>query len=276
MPKKIAIIGDSHFSVEPGFRENHLYPSNWSYQMSERFPQHEYYNFARGGQSIEYFQRALIEAKRLGCDNVFLVKTHIGRMFVDWEPMEERPDPRYEWIDALDIETAGGMETNYNVMYPYFQGFWMVPGNPEYWGSTSNINEENKVNANSFAKAYQTYIAPSESRKQWELYWYNSAPDVYNFENVFLVNWKFSKKSNHSDKEIYTNLQTTVQDALFEHLKPEHRSSNTHIENWKKCMYDSGLCLSEDDDHLTIKGHRIVLEDVILSDPTVLKMLNSK
>jgi hypothetical protein len=271
MPKKIAFIGDSHFSPEDHFNEESGVPSNWTWQLSQRFPQHTYYNYSRGGQSIEYFQRALVDAKKRGCDIVFLVKTHTGRMFVDWEPIEERKPPTYTWKETNYI--FNDQETNYNVMNPEFQGFWLVPGEHDYFGHGIDLDfDKNLPNVVKFAESYRTYIAPSASRKEWEMAWYNSAPDVYNFENLFLVNWKFNKKNNHSEDEVYSNLPSTVQDILLNYIPEDQKFLDTL---WSSKLYNNGLSLAEDDDHLTYKGHQIVLEKLILSDDTVLNALNS-
>lgn len=272
MSKKIAFIGDSYFSMEEDYFEHKDNPNNWTWLLAKKYPQHTYYNYSKGGQSIEYFQRALIDAKKKKCDIVFLVKRFPGRLWVDWQPIEER-DFGVTW-NQTDVSQYD-QSLNYFNMLPTFSGFWLTPSDTGFGGSSGMDFDKNKKFAEEFAKSYRTYIAPSEPRTKWELTWLNTSHNMYNFENLFLVNWSYSRVGGYNQPdELYTNLHSTVGDVLFRHF-PENCITENMRRDWTESLYRSGLSLALDDDHLTDRGHEIVCDELILSDKSVLRALSS-
>ena len=73
---KIAIIGCSFSAYQI---KTHL-ENNWAHQLYQKFPQHTYYVYAKGGRSIDYFQWCLLDAKMNNVDFVFMNRTFSWRV----------------------------------------------------------------------------------------------------------------------------------------------------------------------------------------------------
>ena len=73
---KIAIIGCSYSAYSHTYQEK----NSWSYQLYQKFPQHTYYNYAKGGRSIDYSLWCLLDAKINDVDFVFMNRTYAWRV----------------------------------------------------------------------------------------------------------------------------------------------------------------------------------------------------
>ena len=74
---KVAFIGDSFSAYDQaGQQEN-----SWTYLLSEKFPQHQYYNYAYGGRGYDYYQLCLLDAKIRNID-VIIIATCTPDMMV--------------------------------------------------------------------------------------------------------------------------------------------------------------------------------------------------
>jgi hypothetical protein len=73
---KIAIIGCSFSAYLHTDQEK----KSWSYQLYQKFPQHTYYNYAKGGRSIDYSLGCLLDAKMNDVDFVIMNRTFSWRV----------------------------------------------------------------------------------------------------------------------------------------------------------------------------------------------------
>lgn len=73
---KIAIIGCSLSAYQLQTKLK----NNWAHQLYQKFPQHTYYVYARGGRSIDYSLWCLLDAKINDVDFVFMNRTYAWRV----------------------------------------------------------------------------------------------------------------------------------------------------------------------------------------------------
>lgn len=257
--KKIAFIGCSHFA---GLEQPTQGKDNWTYQLSLLFPQHEYRNYSKGGQGIQGYQLALLDAKIWGADIIFMNRTYMGR----WQLELDISNHKFEyhvshkigdnWTEYLANFTHiwgsvnsgpnyhlgpndGGYNQESNDIQKYFndnQGFWRVQHNNNPW------------------------------RLDWELKWYGNVEKLYNFENFFLIDWTRASHQvpNEEGCEIPT-MSSTTWDIDVE----------THFTKGKSSYKTLGITVSEEDQHLNPHGNLRLLNEYILTNPKVKKSLDT-
>jgi len=265
MSKKVAFIGCSHFAVFEQSGQGH---DSWTWQLSQKFPQHYYRNYSIGGRGLDFFQWCLMDAVNWGADIVFLNKTHRGRwamlgMFNEASPTE------MSWIEHKH-------SSNWSECYLQTHYIWGSRGDAHY--SFRGIGKDALADGDSDGYLVDSYLEKqltittdtitnvsilNDLRNNYEDYWYRIAPKLYNFDNLFIVHWE----ADDDDDEILSNIRTdiTVIQLLCNIVKCDH---------WQE-LFPHGITLAKNDPHLSSKGHKIILEQYILHSKEVRNSLMS-
>jgi hypothetical protein len=266
--KKVAFIGCSHFSVTEVSCQGY---NNWTYQLYKKFPQHQYRNYSGGGRSMDYFQIALLHAKDWGADIVFVNRTYLGR----WQMFAEID---IDGFKGFDFEVFD-QQPNWQELMLKSQILW---GNTHYNNSNSQASFSSiKKSADSTGKFLIGYMAGTETRKQYERMWYQNVTKLYDFENTFLIDWD---EESHSDYTIEPDGTFTFPDPPF----VTSNVNNTAVVTWfcerydadgetsgNNPLYKHDIVISKDNNHLTYRGNKELLEDYILANKNVLNALTS-
>lgn len=286
--KKIAFIGCSHLAThdQPSQQKN-----NWTYQLYQKYPQHQYRSYSRGGQGIEQFQWHLLDAKRWGADIVFMNRTYQGRWAMLTQSLTSpEPSTGFEYIVNDKFK-----EDNWSEMLPRYECYWgtvnddirycraaPVTGEVFHYDDTdarATLDKINKINP------YWKLNSGSDLRLKWEIEWYSNVENLYNFDNLFLLDWcedshqllqKDVDKNNYKiapnpfqDEEdnIYYSVHTSttwdiaVEDYFYKKYKiKKHKGEKL----WK-----IGIQTSETDNHFSPRGNIELLNDYILGNPKV-------
>ena len=234
---KIAIVGCS-FSA---YRQKHVEKNHWSFQLSQRFPQHQYYNYALGGRGIDHAQWSLLDAFERGVDTVFFSTTYLHRV---------------QYLigdDNLCFDTEQ-VSDNYTLMDLNSKHIWssnppVVKMHPPHPSSDTLLNQSVPLVVEQ---------ATSEHRYDYIKKFYQNVEKMYNFENFFLL--KFHKGS---EAERYLG-NDNVWNKMADDLKQADYGGSYF---WKK-----GYVIGQDDDHWTLKGNKWVLENYILTPKVIDKL----
>ena len=92
---KIAIIGCSYSSIET----YDDYTISWPYQLYKKYPQHDYYNYALGGRSIDYATWCLLDSKINDIDFVFVNRTYHPRVGVMQDVVDADDLNKFEFYE---------------------------------------------------------------------------------------------------------------------------------------------------------------------------------
>lgn len=251
--KKIAFIGCSHFAAfEPGAGQG---TDSWTWQLAQQFPVNKYRNYSIGGRGIEYFQWCLMHAKSWGADIVFLNRTYTGR----WAIMGEYDE--YANTDFVNDWKIEDHDKNWQEVYLDVAHSWGSGGQTDVAGHVAPHLEKKLKSA--LATITETW-ASTDLRRSYENEWYRLAiSNFYNFEKVFLVDWA----GVGVDGDIISNINT--EKSVVDLLK-EKFDCKLEMDLWKY-----GVTISANDNHLTAKGHKIVLDEYILANPEVVNLLTS-
>lgn len=250
--KKIAFIGCSHFAVHEQPTQG---KGNWTYQLYKKHPQHQYRNYSIGGRGIEHFHWALLHAKIWGADIIFMNRTYVGR-----------------WCMQLQLSTDSHL---YDYTTTYEEHNWqeLNPSFEVLWGNVHAINYAQVGNVlpsfinkilkalNSLESFWRINVAGSDIRQSYEIAWYSNAHKLYNFDNFFLVDWDTQSHGIRTS----TTWDMAVSEFLYSRFGPSNNQT----------LADSGVFISEIDNHLTPFGNTILLNEYILSNPTVKKSIES-
>jgi len=260
--KKIAFIGCSHFA---GLEQETQGKNNWTFQLSQKFPQHEYRNYSRGGQGIQGYQLALLDAKIWGADIVFMNRTYMGR-----------------WQIELDVEghefkyyKTNSIGNNWTEWLPTFTFVWgSVSSGPSYHPGPAD-NRHNKIHAKieNYFKSNEEFWRVQHNNNQfrltWELQWYANVHNLYNFENLFLVDWS---KHTHELVDKETGKSTPTRSSTTWDIDVEGFFTN---DNPSLKIEHRGLTVSSTDHHLNLHGNTRLLNEYILANPKVKKALDT-
>lgn len=251
--KKVAFIGCSHFAAfETGAGQG---TDSWTWQLAQKFPVNKYRNYSVGGRGLEYFQWCLMNAKSWGADVVFLNRTYTGR----WSIMGEYDEhANSDFVNDWNIVDHGA---NWQEAYLNVSHSWGSGGKTDVAGHVAPHLEKK---LNSALDIITETWASTELRRSYENEWYRlSINNFYNFENVFLVDWAGAGR----DSDIISNINTekSVVDLLKEKFDCEHELD----------LFKYGITRAANDNHLTAKGHKIVLDEYILANPMVGKSLTA-
>jgi len=248
--KKIAFIGCSHFSAfETGAGQG---KDSWTWQLAEKFPHHLYRNYSIGGRGLEYFQWCIMDAKKWGANIVFVNKTYTGRWGLLGQFDENAPS---EFVWDLHV-----IDSKWSEVYLKSAHVWGSQGSNHVNG---NLAPYLKRSVETALDVVTEVSIANELRKSYEYEWYKIAPSMYNFDDFFLVHWA---PDNEDYPESLSNFSdTTVVDMLRAEVGCNHEHE----------LYPYGITLAEDDNHLTHKGHKLVLDKYILSSEKVRNALTS-
>lgn len=263
--KKIAFVGCSHFSANAVKCQS---TNNWTYQLYQKYPQHQYRNYSNGGQGIEYFQLALIDAKKWGADVVFVNRTYCGR-----------------WLHMIELSPTDPIGFKFNVFNSEEHWEEMHIHSQTLWGNinqlTSNVAEKsmpsilrNLYNSNQLGILYKHHMAATETRRQYEWDWYSNVTTLYNFENIFLIDWAQNSHTKISDDDSDGEplISSNVNDlAVVEWLCQQYNATGDITGN--NPLWKFGITISADDNHLTHYGNKVLLEQYILTNENVTKAL---
>lgn len=249
MVKKVAFIGCSHFAAfEKGAGQG---INSWTWQLAQKYPVNLYRNYSVGGRGIEYFQWCLMHAKSWGANVVFVNRTYTGRWAILGEFDE---NANKDFVNDWLIENHA---PNWDEVYMNVSHCWGSGGSAHVNGQIDN-HLVKPVNA-----ALATFTenwATTELRRSYENYWYSVAPSLYNFDNLFVIDW-----APREPEDIISNVRTdtTVASLLINKFNAKHE-----LDLWKY-----GVTIAADDNHLTHKGHKIMLEEYLLPCENVIKAL---
>jgi hypothetical protein len=248
--KKVAFIGCSHFAAfEPGAGQG---TDSWTWQLAQRYPVHKYRNYSIGGRGIEYFQWCLMNAKSWGANVVFLNRTYTGR----WAMMGEYDEhANTDFANNWKIEKHSG---NWEESYLDVAHSWGSGGNTDVAGHVDPYLEK-KLKA-ALETITETW-ASTDLRRSYENQWYRQSTTFYNFENIFLVDW-----AGHSrDHDIISNINTEI--SVVDMLKKKFDC------DFELDLFKYGVTRAADDNHLSQRGHKIVLDEYILACEDVVNAL---
>lgn len=260
--KKIAFIGCSHFSAleQPSQGTN-----NWTYLFHKKYPNHICRNYSQGGKGIEYFQWALLDAKRWGADIVFMLRTYPGR----WATFAETSNEGQSFKFRVTNE-----EHNWKELAPGFEIMWgSANSGPNHCvgaeeGEAVNYNDNIIAKLETSVRAIPEYfftgIAGAKARLTWEIQWYSEVESMYNFENIFLVEWGDTHQLHGRDYKCTTTYSDNVMDHLVTKFNVPTNTPNPAI-----ALYEAGLVVAVDDHHLSLKGNIALLE--YITSPDIVK-----
>lgn len=240
--KKVAFIGCSYSAYEQTGQQK----NSWTWLLAQRFPQHNYRNYALGGRGPDYFRWALLDAKIWGADVVFVNSTHSGRIsFLVFEGQSLNENNTWKQEHISD---------NYSTMIFLTPYVWIATGSANQMSITDNSSA-----FKNFIQHAVEYMSTSQMLEQQQIEWYSQVPHLYNFDNIFLLN--FDKKCR--------DFSSTHRKSVWETLMRVSGANSTRPQD----LYPAGICLSPTDDHWTPEGNKIVLEQYVLT-PEVISALS--
>lgn len=291
--KKIAFIGCSHLAThdQPTQQKN-----NWTYQLYQKYPHHQYRSYALGGQGIEQFQWHLLDAKKWGADIVFMNRTYLGR----WAMLTQAEGNlcgEFEYVSNEKFE-----EDNWSEMLAMYECYWgtikddirykrAAPPAPQqiYYDDSDARILCDKLNTH---QPYWRLHSGSQTRLKWELEWYSNIERLYNFDNLFLLDWAAGSHQvpkEYADKHNY-KLGPDPYEEIEDGKTIEHYSIYTSttwdmpVEDWfyKKYklnihkgdkLWKIGIQTSITDNHFSPRGNTELLNEYILTNKKVLDVL---
>ena len=268
-PKKIAFVGCSHLSThdQPTQGKN-----NWTYQLYKKFPKHQYRSYSRGGQGIEHFQWHLLDAKKWGADIVFMNRTYPGR----WAKLTQSIDWNvgFEYTSNDKVE-----EDNWKEILPIYEHYWgTVNDDIRCYSPAREItkiaeeyqySDENAYRTAAILNKAQPYwklYSGSDIRLKWEIEWYSNVENLYNFDNLFLIDWDRTTHGYEGDSGWTYPTTSTTWDTAVEYFFEKKYG----IDKSDKKLWSVGIQTSEEDNHFSPRGNRELLNEYILTNKKVL------
>ena len=265
MRKKIAFIGCSHFAAfEPGAGQG---TDSWTWQLAQLYPGNIYRNYSVGGRGIEYFQWCIMHAKQWGADVVFLNRTYTGR----WSIMGEYDEfANSDFVNDWDIVTHS---SNWDEAYLSVAHAWGSGGTHHING---HVADHISKPLNAAMQMITETWATTALRRSYENQWYRmTIANLYNFDNIFLVDWAGSSDISNIESRrgsasdyVISNVRsdTSVVDMLLTKFNVRQEAD----------LWKFGITCAADDNHLSHKGHSIMLHEYLLSNPAVIAALQHK
>jgi hypothetical protein len=259
--KKVAFIGCSHFA---GLEQETQGKNNWTFQLSQKFPQHEYRNYSRGGQGIQGYQLALLDAKMWGANIIFLNRTYLGRWQIEFDVAGH--DFKFD-----KTNTIGNNWSEWIGSYPYMWGS-TNSGPTMHYGSKDKMQdiELNDI-TEYFARNkdfWRVQHNNTQLRTDWELKWYANVDKLYNFDHIFLLDWTRTSHQVTDENGIdRPTLSSTTWDVDVE----THFTKGDKLNSYG----DMGITISKIDQHLNRHGNQRLLEEYILTNHKVKSALTT-
>ena len=241
---KIGFLGCSYSS----YSQKYVHENSWTYQISQRYPHHQYYNYAKGGQGIDHVQWCLLDAKEQEIDMIFLNTTYPSRVGYLVDKLNN-DIPVDNATDEFIYETT---KISDNFSLRELLSPWVWASHAEVGGTRTNIR---------YGRTFQDVInvqAVSNVRQSYVRKFYENVSKLYNFKHFIVLNFVNEYLDNEKDS-------STVWHKIRTHW-------NAHTPNE---LYNAGITLSEDDDHWTYKGNEWVLDNFILTE-NVIDILEKK
>jgi hypothetical protein len=226
---KIGFLGCSYSA----YNQKNVQENSWTYQLAEKFPQHQYYSYALGGRGVDYLQWCLLDAKEQDLDVIFVNTTYPSRVsyLVD-----------SEW--ASNDFTFEDTKITENFKLREFSS-------SHIWSSHGTIgNQEIYKPLGKHFQGAINFQCTSENRNTYIKKFYKNIKNLYNFKHIILLN--FVSPDGHDDT-------TSVISQMWDHFKVDNQTQ----------AYRAGLVLALDDDHWTFKGNQWVLNNFILNKETI-------
>lgn len=222
---QIAIIGCSYSAYSHTYQEK----NSWSYQLYQRFPQHTYYNYAKGGRSIDYSLWCLLDAKMNDIDFVIMNRTFPWRVGM-----------------LADVEYDDSVNKFFFVEHQHDKNFYTKElGGNDYWRS-NNGTKITRTSLNSGTRIGKHDLldqqAVSKHREDYVDKLYSNVDKLYNFKYFKLLEFMRNKP----------NLKDNVWAKIEQQFGRQDYFSR-----------------DKDDDHWTYEGNKWVLENYILDKQTI-------
>jgi len=254
---KVAFLGDSFSSYDQeGQFQNH-----WSWKLAQKFPKHEYFNYAFGGRGHNYYQWCLLDAKIREIDIVFVNRTfnhRIGFLLNDCEF-------EFEEKTISDNYTQVRMNEDRHVWYsPKNQ--WISDGpflksKIDYWAHERNLT----VNQAKHLGNILEYTSASITSQQYNDKWFENISKLYNFKHIIpleLMNIVTGKDSYKGAELVNSAIKRNAHHLLAQAHGVKDCENDVE-------MNKAGLIVSEEDSHWSPKANDWVLENYILTPDTV-------
>tara|TARA_B100000809_G_C15026076_1_gene490181 strand:+ start:73 stop:810 length:738 start_codon:yes stop_codon:yes gene_type:complete len=243
---KVAFIGDSFSAYDQaGQQEN-----SWTYLLSEKFPQHQYYNYAYGGRGYDYYQLCLLDAKIRNIDVIIINATfnHRASQLISDNEFNFRLQKINDRYFELILEDLA----------------WFTPhgygNNVNFTGNKAHLIPE--VVKNSIAESLSNK-ALSYAQRHYNDKWYENVDSLYNFKHIVKLSLLQNVDVNDGDSNDSACMQ--LQKAFeIDPAKVAWEPSKT--------LFDKGLAISEADDHWSPLANQWVLDNYIL--PRVVDILS--
>ena len=238
---KIAIIGDSYSAyTQEGQQKYH-----WSWLMAQNFPQHEYYNYARGGHGYDYYRWCLLDAKIREMDIVFINRTfnHRVALLVNDSNFNFNQTPISDNYHLLELDDYAYLQWSGHM---HFERKKLV----NLWNDTHSID----VNLANDVYGAMEFNGTSDTKLNYNNTWFDNVEKLYNFKHIIpleLININYEKPS--ATKAVA--MAHGIEDITDEQ------------------MYSKGLTISVEDQHYSLKANTWVLDNWILT-PEVIDILD--
>ena len=240
---------------------------SWTWQMSQKYPQHQYRNYSEGGRGLEYFEWCMQDAKRWGADTVFLNRSYSGRWAFLLDAKNDHDfDSKSYFKDLFDFHTEpyGENWEEANLTVPYLWG--NISGRVEVSSGCHTSKEVTgliKMGQDLYKNYYSTY-----ARRAYEDIWYTNILSNQLFDNLFVLHWSPEHNIWSKGPVPKTTVTTNIGfETVIDFLKVYAGVNDEHE------LVEHGIEKSKDDNHLTFKGNKILLEEYILSQEDVIKAL---
>ena len=251
---KIALIGDSFSAYsQPGQHKN-----QWSYLLSQHFPQHQYINYSLGGRGYDHYRVAMLDAKMKDVDVILTNETFNQRILSNISDGE---------LFTLENEVSSNYKT-----FVLTNTYWYSIHSDElmYFG-----NDHERI-PKSIEKALLETLRNTSASNRYHLYnekWWDNVDKLYNFKHIIKLN--LLRNPNETIKDDLTNAYSRL---LLAHgveqiIQETHFKGESFTETQQRQLYfDNDLIISMEDDHWSPKANKWVFNNYIL--PKVVDILS--
>lgn len=263
---KIAIIGCSYSDFNhPGLR-NIIGKDCWSFQMSERYPQHTFRNYAKGGTGADYQRWAYYECYDWA-DVILIQNTHpYRRTFLYSEHIIEAMEDAdlYPFADSMIWEQT---TVSHNYSYALIKDTIVMCVNPGMISEPPEGHILGRRYKDTLDKM-QELITANPQLVQTDIQWYKHiSKDPKTWVLDFCKNWE-PGLYEHQPFNVWKML---IDKALDANVKKEllDKFDDGDFSDMKKTtnlLYKNGYATSPEDDHWPRMGHSAVLLDYVLND----------
>tara|TARA_B110000037_G_scaffold441_1_gene467 strand:- start:492 stop:1211 length:720 start_codon:yes stop_codon:yes gene_type:complete len=238
---KIAFIGDSYSS----YLQDGQYKDHWSYRLAQKFPQHQYYNYALGGRGADHHQWCLLDAKKRGVDVVFINRSFNHRV------AQLCSDDEFKFIEEV-------VDDNYSTL--------ILASSSHIWYSIHSNNPVNVTPRHVFEKELSVALGDksvSITNQDYNDQWFDNVDQLYNFKHIIKL-------------ELLPLIDDVANAAHQMQEAHGYELINNYTEKMRMKLLDElGLTVSDTDDHWSPRANMWVLEHFILSQETIDILNNS-